>query len=256
MSAVPAGAQVPSLNRRLRRAKLLRRDSKGSLSSAMETDLNFLCGFFACFVVNDFMIRKHDEERGAQAAGIVIAGGLIAFRTDTFYGLGADPLNRDAVRRIRQLKGREDGKPILLLISDASEATRFITQPSEVFQAVAELFWPGPLTLIGVARPELPPELTAGTNSIGVRLPNDEDLRGLVRACGGALTATSANISGRPPARTAKDVEEYFPSGIDLIIDAGEVTATQPSTVLDLSGAEPRLIREGAIKREMLADLW
>ncbi|MDQ2922034.1 MAG: L-threonylcarbamoyladenylate synthase [Acidobacteriota bacterium] len=186
---------------------------------------------------------------------IISSGGVIAFRTDTFYGLGADPLNRDAVLRIRELKGREDAKPILLLISDASEISRFITKPSEAFQAVAERFWPGPLTLIGIARPELPTELIAETNSIGVRLPDDAHVRALVRACGGALTATSANISGRPPARTAKDVEEYFPSGIDLIIDAGEVTATQPSTVLDLSGPEARLIREGAIRKNDLEDL-
>jgi L-threonylcarbamoyladenylate synthase len=97
--------------------------------------------------------------------------------------------------------------------------------------------------------------LTAGTKSLGVRLPDDDDVRSLVRACGGALTATSANVSGQPPARTAKEVENYFPTGIDLIIDGGEATAIEPSTVLDLIGPEPRLIREGAVKLEMLADL-
>jgi L-threonylcarbamoyladenylate synthase len=96
--------------------------------------------------------------------------------------------------------------------------------------------------------------LTAGTKSLGVRLPDEDEVRSLVRACGGALTATSANVSGQPPARTAKEVENYFPSGIDLIIDGGEATAAQPSTVLDLNGTEPRLIREGAVKRDSLAD--
>src|SRR2546429_8946342 len=144
-------------------------------------------------------------------------------------------------------KGTEADQPILLLVSDESEVDRFIEQ-SEFFKLIAKGHWPAPLTLMAFARPEVPIELTAGTKSIGVRLPDDDDVRAFVRACGGALTATSANVSGQPPARTAKEVENYFPSGIDLIIDAGEVTATEPSTVLDLSGREPRMIREGGVK--------
>jgi L-threonylcarbamoyladenylate synthase len=179
---------------------------------------------------------------------------VIAFRTDTFYGLGADPFNRDAIRKIRTLKGREETKPILLLISDESEVDRFIRQAG-FFKLVARDHWPAPLTLIGVSRPEVPAELTAGTNSLGLRLPDDEDVRAFVRACGGTLTATSANVSGQPPARTAKEVENYFPAGIDLIVDGGEVTATEVSTVLDVSSSEARLVREGAISREELKEL-
>jgi L-threonylcarbamoyladenylate synthase len=200
------------------------------------------------------MLLKDDQQTRLQAAAIVKAGGVIAFRTDTFYGLGADPFNEAAVRRIRELKGREDDKPILLLISDASEVSRFITSQSPTFQTVAERFWPGPLTLIGAACPELPVELTAGTNTIGVRLPDEDSVRELVRLCGGALTATSANTSGRPPASTAGEVELYFPIGLDLIIDAGEVAVTEPSTVLDLSESPPRLVREGAITSTDLRD--
>jgi L-threonylcarbamoyladenylate synthase len=199
------------------------------------------------------MILKDTEEIRIEAARIIAGGGVIAFRTDTFYGLGADPLNRAAITRIKELKGREDRKPILLLISDADEVDRFIEQ-SGFFKMIAMGKWPAPLTLIGVSRPEVPIELTAGTNSLGVRLPDDDTVRSLVRACGGALTATSANVSGQPPARTAKEVENYFPEGIDLIIDGGEAMATQPSTVLDLSGTEARLIREGAIAREELKE--
>jgi L-threonylcarbamoyladenylate synthase len=200
------------------------------------------------------MIVPDNRESQIQAAAIIGRCGVIAFRTDTFYGLGADPFSRDAIVTIRELKGREDDKPILLLISDESEVDRFIEQ-SEFFKLVAKGHWPAPLTLIGVARPEVPIELTAGTKSLGVRLPDDDDVRSFVRACGGALTATSANLSGEPPARTAKEVENYFPSGIDLIIDSGEVTVTQPSTVLDLSASEPRLIREGAIGKKTLERL-
>src|SRR5882762_1340548 len=188
-----------------------------------------------------------------EAARVISSGGVIAFRTDTFYGLGADPFNREAIVRIRELKGREDDKPILLLVSDESEVDRFIEQ-SEFFKLIAKGHWPAPLTLIGFALPEVPTELTAGTHSLGLRLPDDDGVRSLVRACGGALTATSANVSGQPPARTAKEVENYFPEGVDLIIDGGEVTATQPSTVLDLSGTEARLVREGAVPREELKE--
>ena len=199
------------------------------------------------------MILKDNEATRIEAARIISGGGVIAFRTDTFYGLGADPFNRNAVARIRELKGREDDKPILLLVSDASEVDRFIEQ-SGFYKMVAIGKWPAPLTLIGVSRPEVPIELTAGTKSLGVRLPDDENVRSLVRACGGALTATSANVSGQPPARTAKEVENYFPEGIDLIIDGGEATATQPSTVVDLSGPEARVVREGVITREELKE--
>lgn len=200
------------------------------------------------------MIRNDSETTRTEAARIIANGGLIAFRTDTFYGLGADPLNAAAVAKIRELKGREDSKPILLLISDMDQLDRFVGDHAAVFGQTAAARWPGPLTLVGAARPELPTELTAGTNTIGVRLPDDQNVRALVRACGGALTATSANVSGKPPARTAKEVEDYFPN-MDLIIDGGEVTATEPSTVLDLSQAEPRLVREGAITRAALGDL-
>lgn len=200
------------------------------------------------------MIRSDSETTRAEAAGIISSGGLIAFRTDTFYGLGTDPLNPAAVAKIRELKGREDNKPILLLISDMDQLDRFVSEPSGTF-GLAVGRWPGPLTLIGPARSELPIELTAGTKTIGLRLPDDENVRALLRTCGGALTATSANISRKPPARTAQEVEDYFPTGIDLIIDGGEVMATEPSTVLDLSESEPRLVREGAIPRAMLADL-
>jgi L-threonylcarbamoyladenylate synthase len=200
------------------------------------------------------MIQRQSPQALKDAAQTISNGGLIAFRTDTFYGLGADPLSRLAVRRIRQLKGREETKPILLLVSDYDKVASFITKPSGLFLSLAGRYWPGPLTLVSNARPELPEELTAGTATIGLRLPDDDDVRSLVRACGGVLTATSANPSGDLPARTAKDVETYFGTGIDLIIDGGDVTVLQPSTVLDLSGAEPCMIREGAISRKALSE--
>src|SRR4051812_38025475 len=122
------------------------------------------------------MIVKDSEETRRRAAQVIITGGVLAFRTDTFYGLGADPFNRDAVRRINDLKGR-DGKPILLVISDTQEAERFIASRTEIFDAVSARHWPGALTIVVRARPEVPEELTAGTGTIGLRLPDDDSVR-------------------------------------------------------------------------------
>jgi L-threonylcarbamoyladenylate synthase len=194
------------------------------------------------------------------AAEVIARGGVIAFRTDTFYGLGADPFNTAAVARIRELKGREDNKSILLLVSDPEQVERVIAERSEMFSRAAVAFWPGPLTIIGVAVAELPEEITAGTGTVGVRLPADENVRTLVRECGGILTATSANPSGCKPARSAQDVVEYFPDdsprSLDLILDGGEVTVTEPSTVLDARTSPPRVVREGAIRRELIQQLF
>ena len=197
----------------------------------------------------------NDAESRARAAAIISSGGVIAFRTDTFYGLGADPLNAHAVRKVKELKGREENKPILLLISDADQINRFIEEPGS-YRKIAGHHWPAALTLVGRGLSEIPSELTAGTNTIGLRLPDDEEVRALVRVCGGALTATSANPAGSPPAQTAAEVENYFPTGIDLIIDGGAALITEPSTVVDVSGEQPKLIREGAVKRSELVGLF
>lgn len=190
------------------------------------------------------------------ASEVIYNGGVIAFRTDTFYGLGVDPFNAAAVARLRGLKGREDNKPILLLISDAEQVERVIAASSDRFKIAAREFWPGPLTIVGSAVAELPEAITSGTGTVGVRLPADKDVRELVRECGGVLTATSANPAGREPARSAQEVASYFTSGLDLIVDDGEVTATEPSTVLDVLTSPPRIVREGAIPRSVIEQLF
>jgi L-threonylcarbamoyladenylate synthase len=192
------------------------------------------------------MILPDSDEARARAAEVIRSGGIVAFRTDTFYGLGADPFNRDALRRLNELKGRDD-KPILVVIGDYSQAARFIETEPGVFEIVSGRHWPGALTIVMKARAEVPEVLTAGTGTIGLRLPDDEAVRSFISACGGALTATSANLAGAPPASTAEEVERAFPRGIDLIVDDGPAIADKPSTVLDLSGPQPRVIREGVV---------
>ena len=193
------------------------------------------------------MIICQTPESYSQIASAIRNGGVIAFRTDTFYGLGADPFNRAAVQKIKQLKGREGDQPILVVISDRELISRFIAEPSPAFHLLARTFWPGPLTLIGRAAAEVPEEITAGTETIGVRLPGDDTVRLLVASCGGALTATSANPVDEKPAKTAQEVSSYFGDAVDLIADGGAATADQPSTVVNVCGVEPHLIRQGAI---------
>lgn len=186
---------------------------------------------------------------------MIAAGGVVAFRTDTFYGLGADPFNRDALNRVNELKGR-DGKPILVVVSDGDVVERFIAGKSQLFEAIVRRHWPGALTLVAEAKREVPSELTAGSKTVGLRLPDDEDVRSFVRAAGGALTATSANLAGEPPARSAEEVSRAFPTRLDLIVDGGPSRADKPSTVLALDGDEPRLIREGAVSRSELEETF
>ena len=199
------------------------------------------------------LIYPNTPEARERAARLTAEGRVVAFRTDTFYGLGVVPSDAAALQRLNELKGR-DGKPILLIVADAEAAERFVAERTPAFALLAARHWPGPLTLVARARGELSEILTAGTGTIGVRLPADDEAREIARACGGALTATSANPAGRPPARTAQEVADYFPHGLGLILDGGPARTDSPSTVLDVSGPRPRLIREGVLTRKELEE--
>jgi L-threonylcarbamoyladenylate synthase len=205
-------------------------------------------------MIGRMKIVRESAEALLLARESVAQGGVIAFLTDTFYGLGADPFDRRALARINQLKGRDAGKPILIVLSDASEADRFIKRRSELFDAVSARHWPGALTLVAAALDSVPREITAGSGTVGLRLPADERVRELVRSCGGALTATSANAAGEMPALTAAEVARYFPDLLDLIVDGGTARSDKPSTVLDTTGEGARLIREGAVSRAELQE--
>ncbi|HEX8293146.1 MAG TPA: L-threonylcarbamoyladenylate synthase [Pyrinomonadaceae bacterium] len=197
------------------------------------------------------LIYPDSRETRERASRVVAEGGLVAFRTDTFYGVGADPFNPSALELINALKGR-DGKPILVIAADASDAERLLAGRTRTFELLAARHWPGALTLVAEARPVVPGLLTAGTGTVGVRLPEDAEARAVARACGGLLTATSANPAGRPPARTAAEVAAYFPEGLGLVIDGGATRTELPSTVADVTGPKPRLVREGVVTRAEL----
>jgi L-threonylcarbamoyladenylate synthase len=199
------------------------------------------------------LIYPDSQEARERAARVAAGGGLFAFRTDTFYGVGADPFDPSALELINALKGR-DGKPILVLAAEPEDAERLVEERTRTFDLLAARHWPGALTLVARARAGAPELLTAGTGTVGVRLPDDAEARAIVRACGGLLTATSANPAGRPPARTAREVADYFPDGLGLVVDGGATRTELPSTIVDVTTPVPRLIREGVVTREELAE--
>lgn len=189
------------------------------------------------------------------ASRLLAAGDVIAYLTDTFYGLGANPFDERALEKLVHLKGREENKPILVIISDLEIADKFLLPRSDDFHRLAERFWSGQLTIVEKAKPRVMNRLKSSSGAIGLRLPGASEVRRLVRACGGALTGTSANPAGCRPAISAREVAAYFPTGLSLIVDGGDATQTQPSTVVDVSGGQTRLLREGLISRSEIASV-
>ncbi len=198
------------------------------------------------------MIRLPGEDTTALARDFIKRGEIIAFRTDTLYALGADPWNRKALQALNVLKGRGEGKPTSILIGDEELVTDFIKRRTPLYELLSANYFPGTITIIEAARDEVPLELTANTGTIGVRVPAEATVRDFVRACGGALTATSANLTGQPPSLTAQEVAAHFPENISLIVDDGRARTTSASTIIDISREVPRLLREGMVSRESL----
>jgi L-threonylcarbamoyladenylate synthase len=189
----------------------------------------------------------YPEAAYSRCREVIASSGVIAYPTDTFYALGADPENSAAVKRLFAIKGRQKDQPILLLIADRADADRWAVEITRVATGLMSRYWPGPLTLVFSAKSGVLPELTAGTGTIGLRVPGSVLARGLIRFIGHALTGTSANLSGRPNLRTAQEAAAEIGDVVDLVLDGGETAGGAASTVLDVTAAVPRLIREGAI---------
>ena len=192
--------------------------------------------------------REHPSQEAIQkAVSTIREGGLVVFPTDTFYGLGADAQNKVAVERIYQVKGREAEKPILVVVSGIEGASALATEILPAARQLMERFWPGPLTLLLSARPNLPSVLLGGEDKIGVRIPNHPVALALLKEWSGPLTATSANPAGRESPLTAEEVAESLGGKVDLILDAGPTPGGQASTIVDATLRPPRLVRAGAI---------
>lgn len=192
-------------------------------------------------------------------------GGVVVYPTDTLYGLGADALSNEAVSKVYTIKGRDERKPIHAIVADMAMMEKYAEVP-DMARMLAKEFLPGPLTLILKKREGVETGIARKIGTIGIRIPNNPFCRALAKKFGKPITTTSANRSGRKTEHTVKAIAEQLGGGshsnilqnvrmrnIDLVIDAGELPEKQPSTVVDLTGNEPIILREGAIS---VADIW
>jgi L-threonylcarbamoyladenylate synthase len=186
------------------------------------------------------------------AADTIKGGGVVVCPTSGLYGLAADPFRAEAVKRIFKIKGRPAHMPLLVLIDDREILPCLTTGIPTVAEKMAERFWPGGLTLIVPAHPALPPPLTGGGATVGIRQPAHPVARALARAAGGAITGTSANLSGQPGCSSIDELAPAVSAAVDLILDAGRLAGGPGSTVVDCTRTPPQVLREGAVSASAL----
>ncbi|MBN2061104.1 MAG: threonylcarbamoyl-AMP synthase [Deltaproteobacteria bacterium] len=192
-------------------------------------------------------------KRGVNKAGnILLAGGSVAFPTESFYGLGVNAMDEEAIRRLFHIKCRESGKPVLILLPSRDDLQKYVEEIPSIAMELTKTFWPGGLTIILNASSNISPLLTSGTGKIGVRLSSHPVAAALTGAIHGPITGTSANISGEPPCAAADEVQKRFGEKVDLILDGGRTGSGKGSTILDVTTEPPEILREGMISREQL----
>ena len=185
----------------------------------------------------------------ARAIEVLRRGGVVAFPTDTVYGLGASIFLPRAVERVFELKGRSRHQPLPVLVGGLDQVLRLASLPPQAV-ALAERFWPGALTLVLAALEAVPELVTAGSGKVAVRQPHHPTPLALIAGLGVPITGTSANLSGHPPARTAEEVRGQMKEKIDLVLEGGPTPGGRESTVVDLTGQAPLVLREGAIPQK------
>ena len=181
------------------------------------------------------------------AVEVLANGGVVAIPTDTLYGLAVCAFDESAVLKVYELKGRPDGMALPLLLADAEDARRCAEEVSQAAWALAERFWPGALTLVVRKSAEVPYGVTAGMDTVALRVPDHPIPRTIAKSLGAPITGTSANLSGRPGLTSAAAVRREFGDSIDFVLDGGDAPGGVASTILDLSGGEMRVLREGAV---------
>jgi L-threonylcarbamoyladenylate synthase len=188
--------------------------------------------------------------RISAAAALLRRGGILAYPTETFYGLGALASREDALQRLAAAKLRPEGKPLPLVAASLDDVLAVADLAPPLARRLAERFWPGPLTLVLAARPSLSPLVTSGERTVAVRVPGSDVARALAREAGGALVSTSANLSGEPPPASAAALSPALLARIDGVLDGGPTPGGQPSTIVAFDGDAPRLVRAGAVAWE------
>lgn len=197
-----------------------------------------------------------EDDKAIQTAGELIKqGGLVAFPTETVYGLGGDALNPDSSRKIYAAKGRPSDNPLIIHICKLEDIHKIVSEFPEKARKLAGEFWPGPLTMVLPKSEVVPKETTGGLETVAVRMPVDPIALSFIEAAGGYVAAPSANVSGRPSPTSSRYVEEDMCGRIEMILDGGDVEIGLESTIVDLTGEVPMLLRPGRITLEMLQEV-
>jgi L-threonylcarbamoyladenylate synthase len=186
------------------------------------------------------------------AAEVIQAGGVVVYPTDTLYGLGVNAWDSEAARRVQAIKRRPEAKPVLVIVHSSGAALAMTDEVTEAGRSLAASFWPGPLTLLFRCGTHAPPAVTQGSGKIGVRVPGNRLCLRLSELAGCPVISTSANISGEPVPGSVEEIERALGPGVDLFIDGGVLPPALPSTIVDVSGPVPLLVREGVISYEDL----
>lgn len=190
-----------------------------------------------------------------RAAEIIDSGGVVAFPTESFYGLAVSSSDEKAIQRLFRIKKRKRDQPILILIPSIGVLDQYVIHIPEIARQIIKRFWPGGLTLVFKAKPNVSRLLTGGTGKIGLRLSSHPVATALSQAVGVPITGTSANISGQPACLSAKAVRRSFGKRVDFVLDAGETKGGKGSTILDVTADPPIVLREGMVSQEAL-DQW
>ena len=196
--------------------------------------------------------EKPDAEKLAEAVRVLCEGGVVAFPTETFYGLGADARNEATVEKIFRIKGRNFRNPLSVIVANDREVIPLVEEIPPAAKILMQIFWPGPLTLIFRAAPSVSSRLTGGTGKIGIRVSSHPIARFLAAGLAGPLTATSANLSGGPECSSADAVIRALGDLPDAVIDGGVTPEGTGSTILDVTVFPPCILREGAISRSLI----
>ena len=192
------------------------------------------------------------QEAMEKAAKILLSGGLVAYPTESFYGLGAHIRLDRALKRLFRVKNRPPVRPVLILVPDKESTERYVSRITPLAERLINAFWPGGLTIVFDAGPMVSPLLTAGTGKIGIRLSSHPLATALAQTIAYPITGTSANLSETPPCRTAEEVHHSLGGKVDLILDGGKTPGEKASTILDITQEPPRILREGLISKERL----
>lgn len=196
-----------------------------------------------------------NEELFQKASDILKSGGLVAFPTETVYGLGGDALNPKASEKIYSAKGRPSDNPLIVHIADTASVWKLAAEVSTQAQMLMEAFWPGPLTIIFKKKDIVPHETTGGLETVAIRMPSHPVAMKLIKDSGVYIAAPSANLSGRPSPTTAAHVEEDLSGRIDMILDGGPVGIGIESTIVDVTGERPTILRPGYISADMIKNI-